>query len=76
MPDEISHLVWTYLLLKHPKLREKLRIKTRKETIITYLSSILPDLGNLLMAVLLLNFTAAHNIPRSSLHPLAPQAKN
>ncbi|VVB51871.1 Uncharacterised protein [uncultured archaeon] len=47
MPDEISHLLWTYLLLKHPRIRSMKDFATRRGRIAFYFFTFLPDLGNL-----------------------------
>ncbi|MDD5111872.1 MAG: hypothetical protein PHG85_04960, partial [Candidatus Altiarchaeota archaeon] len=63
MPDEISHLIWAYLLLKHPSVRAHPDFRRRRDIIATYLFAMLPDLGNLLMALIMLSFMQSNNIP-------------
>lgn len=63
MPDEISHLLLTYLALKHPRLKSLEGPSSRWDVAATYFFTLLPDLGNALMAVLLAAFMASHSLP-------------
>jgi len=68
MPDEISHLIWAYLMLKHPKISSHPSFQKKRDILATYFFAILPDLGNLLMLILLLGFMRYNNI-QSSIGP-------
>lgn len=72
MPDEVSHLLWTYLLLKHPRIKNMRDFQTLKGVILTYVFGVLPDVGNLLMMLLLMNFMTSNNIPST----MGPEAIN
>jgi hypothetical protein len=61
MPDEVSHILWTYLVLKHPKVREK--IHSSRDVTATYFFTILPDLGNLVLIVVALWVMVSNNLP-------------
>lgn len=63
MPDEVSHLLLTYLALKHPKLKSLKGLSSRWDAAATYFFTLLPDMGNALMAVLLAVFMAENDLP-------------
>lgn len=63
MPDEVSHLVLTYLALKHPRLKKLRDFQSAKGVLATYLFAVLPDLGNLAMILILLGIMVSNNLP-------------
>lgn len=52
MADEISHILWTYLALKHPRLKNKKEFLGRRNTAATYFFTGFPDIGNLILIFL------------------------
>ena len=65
MPDEISHLLWIYLLLKHPRIKNMRDFQSIKGILATYVFGVLPDIGNLIMIFILMNFMTSNNINSS-----------
>jgi hypothetical protein len=65
MPDEISHIIWAYLVLKHPSIKENPDFKTTRGKLAMYFFSILPDFGNLLMLLMLFWVTWSLGMPLS-----------
>jgi len=63
MPDEISHLLWTYLALKHPSVKNKPDFKTARGKLAMYFFSMLPDLGNLIMLLILMTVLESQGLP-------------
>ena len=63
MPDEISHLLWTYLLLKHPRIQTIKELQSKKNIIATYFFTILPDLSNLALIIAGIWVMIANGIP-------------
>lgn len=62
MPDEISHILWTYLLIQHPRVKAMRDLQSARGVISTYVFGVLPDVGNLIMMLLLVNYMAYNNI--------------
>jgi len=63
MPDEISHILWTYLILKHPRLSNRKEFKGRKNAAATYFFSVFPDIGNLILIFLALWVISSNGLP-------------
>lgn len=63
MPDEVSHLLWTYLALKHPRLKEFKDFQSRRGVAAAYFFTLLPDLANLTLILVFLWVMVSNNLP-------------
>ena len=63
MPDEISHILWTYLLLAHPRIEGIRDMRGWRGKAATYFFAILPDLWNLGMILGLVWIMQSNSLP-------------